>query len=143
MAFGTGTLLRLTLQFCSGHGCTSGTSPVAVDPGQIILTVRAKSIGPDQLELTCTTMGGNIAAAVEWPIDAPSTGLPQAIVAAVESSGFDCPLKPLGVWHLCLIGQDGAKLALAQGSPSLAEQLGLELTSAPASSGVLGSSQEA
>ena len=116
---------------------------MAADPGQIILTVRAKSIAPDQLELTCTTMGGNVAATFEWPIDAPATGLPQAIVAAVESSGFDCPLKPLGVWHLRLIGPDGAKLPLAQGSPSLADQLGLELTSAPASSAVLGSSKEA
>ena len=93
------------------------------------------------MELTCTTMGGNVAAALEWPSDAPTSGLLQAIVAAVESSGFDCPLKPLGVWHLRFIGRDGTKLALAQGSPTLSEQLALEPTSASTSSGVLGSSQ--
>ena len=95
------------------------------------------------MQLSCTTMGGNVAATLEWPIDAPASGLPQAIVAAVASSGFDCPIKSLGVWHLRLIGPDGTKLALAQGSPTLAEQLALEPTSTSTSSGVLGSSQVA
>ena len=99
---------------------------------RLILTVRAESSGLGQTQLICTTMGGNVAATLEWPIDAPASGLPQAIVAAVTSSGFDCPIKPLGVWHLRLIGLDGAKLALAEGS---AGQFGPEPTSAPASSG--------
>ena len=55
---------------------------------QLVLTVRAKRSGPEQIELTCTTMGGSVAATLEWTSD-DSSGLLEAIVAAVESSGFD------------------------------------------------------
>ena len=61
-----------------------------------------------------------------------------AIVAAVESSGFDSPLKPLGVWHLRLLGPDGMKLALGPGSPTLEEQFGLWPTTGPVISGAQG-----
>ena len=91
----------------------------------LVLTVWAGNFGPD-MELTCTTIGGNIAATLEWPSDAPVENLPLAIVTAVESSDFDCPIKPLQAWNLRLIGQDGTQLAIAPGSPSLAQQLGLE-----------------
>ena len=79
-------------------------------------------------------MGGNVAARLDWPSNAPATGLAQAVVGAVESSGFDCEIKPLGAWHLGLIKADGAKLALTRDSPTLAEQL-LEPAAASASSG--------
>ena len=92
----------------------------------LVLTVGAKSMGPDTMELTCTTIGGNVAATLQWRRDTPVENLAQAIVEAVESSDFDCPIKPLGAWNLRLIGPDGTQLTLATESPSLAQQLGLE-----------------
>ena len=90
----------------------------------LVLTVWAENLGPD-MEFTCTTIGGNVAATLQWPSDAPIENLAQAIVVAV-SSDFDCPIKPLRAWNLRLIGQDGTQLTIAPGSPSLAQQLGLE-----------------
>ena len=92
----------------------------------LVLTVWAKTLGPDTMELTCTTIGGNVAATLQWPSDAPVENLAQAIVAVVESSDFDCPIKTLRAWNLRLIGQDGTQITIAPGSPSLALQLGLE-----------------
>ena len=90
----------------------------------LVLSVWARNFGPD-MELTFTTIGGNVAATLQWPSDAPVENLAQAIVAAV-SSDFDCPIKPLGAWNLRLIGQHGTQITIAPESPSLAQQLGLE-----------------
>ena len=96
----------------------------------LVLTVGAKSMGPDTMELTCTTIAGNVAATLHWPSDAPVENLTQAIFEAVESSGFDCPIKPLRLWNLRLSkpGQHGTLLALDTESPSLAQQLGLTVS---------------
>ena len=91
-----------------------------------VLTIGAKSMGPDTMQLTCTTIGGNVAATLQWPSDAPVENLAQAIVAAV-SSDFNCPIKPLRAWNLRLIGQDGTQITIAPETPSLAQQLGLDL----------------
>ena len=92
----------------------------------LVLTIWAENLGPDTMALTCTTIGGNVAATLQWPSDAPVKNLAQAIVEAVESSDFDCPIKPLRAWNLRLIGPDGTQLTLATESPSLALQLRLE-----------------
>ena len=98
----------------------------------LVLTLWARNLGlgPDTMELTCRTIGGNVAATLQWPSDAPIENLAQAILEAVESSGFDCSIKPLRVWNLRLSkpGQDGTLLALDTDSPSLAEQLGLTVS---------------
>ena len=91
----------------------------------LVLTIWAENLGPDTMALTCTTIGGNVAATLQWPSDAPVENLGKAIVEAV-SSDFDCPIKPLRAWNLRLIGQDGTQLAMAPESPSLAQQLRLE-----------------
>ena len=93
----------------------------------LVLTVWARNVCPNTMELTCTTIGGNIAATLQWSSDAPVENLAQAIVAAVESSGFDCSIKPLRVWNLRLVGQDGTQITIAPETPSLAQQLGLDL----------------
>ena len=82
------------------------------------------------MELTCRTIGGNVAAALQRPRDAPIEQLPKAILEAVESSGFDCSIKPLRVWNLRL-SQPGQHemLALDAESPSLAQQLCLTVSS--------------
>ena len=92
----------------------------------LVLTVWARNVGPNTMELTCTTIGGNIAATLQWPSDAPVENLAQALLEAVESCDFDCPIKPLRAWNLRLIGQHGTQLNIAPESPSLAQQLGLE-----------------
>ena len=48
-------------------------------------------------------MGGSVAATLEWPNDAPVTGLAEAIVAAVTRSGFTGLKEPFGVWNLRLL----------------------------------------
>ena len=112
-----------------GH-CSALTAVVSRWPSgedavrPLVLTVWAENLGTD-MELTCTTIGGNIAATLQWSSDAPVENLAQAIVAAV-SSDFDCPIKPLRAWNLRLIGQDGTQIIIAPESPSLAQQLGLE-----------------
>ena len=87
-----------------------------------ILTVRAQRAGPGNLELTCSTIGGSVAATLEWPDDAPVTGLAEAILAAVKSSGFTGLKEPLWVWNLRLLKPDGVELA---GDALLLEQFGL------------------
>ena len=100
-----------------------------------VLTVRAQRAGPGTLELTCSALSGNVAAALEWPDDAPVAGLAEAVVAAVTSSGFTGLKEPLAVWNLRLLKPDGTLLDLGsdesdsdvESSPlPLLEQLGLE-----------------
>ena len=92
----------------------------------LVLTIWADNMCPDTMALTCTTIGGTVAATLQWPRDAPVENLGQAILEEVESSDFDYPIKPLQAWNLRLIGQDGTQLNIAPESPSLAQQLGLE-----------------
>ena len=87
-----------------------------------ILTVRAQRAGPRNLELTCSTMGGSVAATLEWPEDAVTPGLAEAVVGAVKRSGFTGFTGPFGVWNLRLLKPDGAALA---GDALLPEQFGL------------------
>ena len=96
----------------------------------LVLTVWARNVGPNTMEVTCTTIGGNVAATLQWPSDSPIENLLQATFEAVESSGFDCSIKPLRVWNLrlCKPGQH-EMLALDAESPSLAQQLGLPVSS--------------
>ena len=96
----------------------------------LVLTVWARNVGPNIMELTCRTIGGNVAATLQWPSDAPVENLAQAIVEAVASSGFDCSIKPLRLWNVRLSkpGQHGTLLVLDTESPSLAQQLGLTVS---------------
>ena len=93
-----------------------------------ILTVRARRASPGNVELTCSTVSGNIAATFDWD-DTTVTGLGEAIIASVKSSGFTGLKEPLTVWNLRLLKPDGGELALGDGH--LAEQLGLALGEVP------------
>ena len=101
----------------------------------LVLTIWAENSGPETMQLTCSTVGGNVAATLQWPSDAPVQNLAQSIMEAVASSGFDCSIKPLGVWNhrLSKPGQHGTLLALGAESLSLAQKLGL--TSSASSEG--------
>ena len=92
-----------------------------------VLTLRAQRASPGTLEITCSTMAGNVAATLQWPDESPVTGLAQAVIAAVRSS--HTLQEPLWVWNLRLLKADGT-VALGNSSALLPEQLGLE-TKAP------------
>ena len=87
-----------------------------------MLTVTAAEADED-LELTFRTISGNVAATLQWPRDAKNRRLKEAVVASVESSGFDCPLKPLRVSNLRLVKEDATVLRLGPRDPLVAEQL--------------------
>ena len=90
-----------------------------------VLTVSAERSSPGNSELTCCTIGGSVAATLQWPDDDPVFGLAEAIVAAMKSSGFTGLREPLWVWNLRLLKPDAIPLALGKGSPSLLVQFGL------------------
>ena len=90
-----------------------------------VLTVRAQRAGSGALELTCSTIAGNVAATLKWQEDVPVTGLAEAIIAAVQSSRFTGLKVPLAVWNLRLLKPDGTLLALGHGL-SLLQELPLE-----------------
>lgn len=45
-----------------------------------------------KLELTLTTLAGNVAATLTWPDERPVEEFPSALRAAVRSSGFEAPM---------------------------------------------------
>ena len=87
-----------------------------------VLTVTAVAVDED-LELTFRTISGDVAATLRWPRDAKNRRLKEAIVASVECSDFDCPLKPLRVLNLRLVKEDATVLRLGPEDPLVAEQL--------------------
>lgn len=89
-----------------------------------ILTVRAALSSPTTVELTCTTMGGDVAARLVWQNEEPASNLAPAVVEAVKRSGFS-GFKALGVWNLRLLKPDGGQLNFEADAPSLAAQFGL------------------
>ena len=89
-----------------------------------ILTLRAEG-SAGHLELTCSTMGGTVAATLRWPDNAPVTNLAPAIIAAVRSSGFTGLKEPLAVWNLRVLKPDGTSLDLGADAPLLPQQFGI------------------
>ena len=73
--------------------------------------------------LTFHTMGGNVAAVLSWNCESPIADLPEAVLAAIRSSGFECPFEPLRVSNLRLLKKDGALLEVGPDAPGLDEQL--------------------
>lgn len=91
-----------------------------------ILTVSAQMLS-EELQLTCTTVAGNIAATMTWPLDALAAELPAKVVKAVRDSGFQGLREPLGPWNLRLLkpGGDGTRLLVTRSAPTVAQQFGL------------------
>ena len=75
--------------------------------------------------LTFRTLGGNVAASIKWSSTDRTTGLPEAVLSGIGSSGFECPFEPLRVSNLRLIKPDGAVVDVSPHAPSLAEQMAL------------------
>ena len=100
------------------RGCEDTTIPR-------ILTVRAKRVSHNKLELTCTTIAGRVAATLQWPDDTPVCHLAHTTIGVLRSSGFTGLKEPLSVSNLRLVKPDGTSLALGADAPSLSEQFGV------------------
>ena len=79
--------------------------------------------GKPQLTLTFRTLGGKVAASIKWNSTDPTASLPEAVLAGITTSGFECPFEPLRVSNLRLLKPDGALVDVSLDAAPLAEQL--------------------
>ena len=79
--------------------------------------------GEPNLTLLFHTLGGNVAASIKWNSTDPNTGLPEAVLGGIKSSGFGCPFKPLRISNLRLLKPDGTLVDVSPDATPLAEQL--------------------
>lgn len=77
------------------------------------------------LSLTFRTVGGNIAAVLEWSFGRPVQDLPQAVWTAMRSTGFQLPCQSRSAHGLKILLPHGAVLAAGEDAVPLREQLGL------------------
>ena len=87
-----------------------------------ILQVSPDSSGPE-VTLTFRTLGGNVAASINWNCADPPAGLPAAVLTGIRGSGFECPLEALRVGNLRLLKPDGTLVDVSPDAAPLAEQL--------------------
>lgn len=92
-----------------------------------VLTVKGTRTSSETLELSCTTLAGNVAATVRWLDTAPLSSLPQAVIDAIKASGFKGLQEPVELCNLSLLkpGAGGQLLDCSDAAPSLCQQLGL------------------
>ena len=69
------------------------------------------------------TLAWDVAASINWNCAAPPSGLPEAVLDGIRSSGFECPFEPLRVSNLRLLKPDGALVDVSPDAAPLAEQL--------------------
>ena len=103
--------------FGFGHKCLcqDWTTP-------FLLQVLAEGNDP-QLTLTFRTLGGNIAASINWTCADSPVGLPEAVLSGIRSYGFTCPVEPLRAINLRLLKPDGALVDVGADAAAVAEQL--------------------
>lgn len=89
---------------------------------QFVLQLTIEGSVPE-VQLTCRTLAGNIAAVLPWNTERPVQELPGAVVDAVRASGFECPIQPLRVSNLRLVSQSGVLLSTAPEAATLLEQV--------------------
>ena len=87
-----------------------------------LLQITAEGTDPERT-LTYLTMGGNVAASIKWNCADTPTGLPEAVLSEMISSGFECPFEPVRVCNLRLIKPDGTLLDVSPNAAPLVEQL--------------------
>ena len=87
-----------------------------------ILQVSAEGSGPE-VTLTFRTLGGNIAASINWNCADPPAGLPEAVLNGIRGSGFECAVEHLGVGNLHLLKPDGTLVDASPDAAPLAEQM--------------------
>ena len=87
-----------------------------------LLQITAEG-GDPELVLIFRTLGGNVAASINWNCTVPPSGLPEAVLDGIRSSGFECPFEPLRLSNLRLLKPGGAPLDMSPDAAPLAEQL--------------------
>ena len=86
-----------------------------------LLQMTAEGADP-QVTLTFRTIGGNVAASINWNCAETPSGLPEALLYDIRSSGFECPFQPVRVSNLRLLKPDGTLLDVGPDAAPLAEQ---------------------
>lgn len=76
-----------------------------------------------EMELQLRTVGGNVAAVLQWPCAEPVKKLPEAILGALETAGFDSPIKPLRARNLRLLAKSGRLIDFGPEAELLPDQL--------------------
>lgn len=91
-----------------------------------ILQMSSEGVGPE-VSLTFHTLAGNVAARLEWRCEDPLHELSQAVLDAIQSSGFTCPFEPMRLSNLRFVTRAGRVLDVGPEAASLSQQLGLDL----------------
>lgn len=89
----------------------------------LVLQVQVNHTQTD-LKLTLRTVGGSIAAILQWDLHQPVQDLPAAAWTAIRSSGFRMP-ESVSCKNLRLVLPNGVLLDTVDEAPYLAQQLGL------------------
>ena len=86
-----------------------------------VLQMSAEGADPEGF-LSFRTLGGNVAASIQWNCAETPTGLPEVVLCEIISSGFECPFEPVRVSNLRFLKPDGTLLDVSPVAAPLAEQ---------------------
>lgn len=90
-----------------------------------VLQIEVQKSTSRTLELAFRTMGGNIAAMLQWSLERSVRDLPAAVLTATRSSGFELPFRDPSCVSLRLVRPDGAMLNVGPRAEHLFQQLQL------------------
>ena len=87
-----------------------------------LLQMSAEGAGPERT-LTFRTIGGNVAASIQWNCADTPAGVLEAVLTEMRISGLECPFEPMRVSNLRLLKPDGTLLDVSPEAGPLAEHL--------------------
>ena len=105
---------------CDWPNVTPGAAKDWTKP--CLLQITTEGTDPEVV-LVFRTLGGNVAASINWNCADPPAGLPEAVLERIKSSGFECPFKPLRKRNLRLLKPHGGQVDVSLDAAPLAEQL--------------------
>lgn len=89
-----------------------------------VLQMEVKKL-ENELELKFRTFAGTVAAVLTWSMELPIQGLPAAVWAVMQTSGFQLPSKGLRALNLRLVCPGGSLLDVGPTAAPLIQQLGI------------------
>lgn len=128
----------LTKIWLEGCGFGFGEGPrgelkeiLAKNCRSFILQMEVQESENGTLSLKFRTLAGTVAAVLAWNLESAAHDLPEAVLSAMVSSGFQLPFKGLGAGNLKIVpaGGQGALLDVGPTAAPLAQQLGLSTES--------------
>lgn len=127
-------VIQVELLYCGVGGETLSQIQAVVKANEerfFILQMEVQKI-ENEIQMKFRTLAGSEAASLRWSLDRPAEELPQAVLGAMRSSGFQFPFKSLSAANLRFVCPNGARLDVGPGihilgehAPPLAQQLGL------------------